>query len=148
MTQKKAGVYTGAYTSEISFPLGGIGSGCVGLAGNGRLVDWELFNRPNKGGLNGFSHFAIKAERGGKLLDARVVQGDLMGPRAGNGTAAYAGFGFGPDRATMAGLPHFRKVTFQGQFPLANLTFEEPAFPGTVRLTAFNPFIPLLLAES
>ncbi len=143
MTQKKAGVYTGAYTSEISFPMGGIGSGCVGLAGNGRLVDWELFNRPNKGGLNGFSHFAIKAERGGKLLDARVVQGDLMGPRAGNGTAAYAGFGFGPDRATMAGLPHFRKVTFQGQFPLANLTFEEPAFPGTVSLTAFNPFIPL-----
>ncbi len=143
MSKKKVGVYTGAQTTEISFPLGGIGSGCVGLSGNGRLVDWELFNRPNKGGLNGFSHFAIKAERGGKVVDARVVQGDLTGPRAGNGTTAFAGFGFGPDRSTMGGFPHFRKVSFTGQFPLANLTFEEPSFPGAVQLTAFNPFIPL-----
>jgi len=144
MSKKIAGLYEGTQTSEISFPLGGIGSGCVGLAGNGRLVDWELFNKPNKGGSNEFSHFAIKAERNGKLLDARTVQGDLMGPRSGNGASSgCAGFGFGPDRCTMAGLPHFRKVRFQGRFPLANLTFEEPAFPGTVRMTAFNPFIPL-----
>jgi uncharacterized protein (DUF608 family) len=76
MSKKNAGIYEGDQTTEISFPLGGIGSGCLGLAGNGRLVDWELFNRPNKGGLNGFSHFAIKAERAGTLIDARVVQGD------------------------------------------------------------------------
>ncbi len=143
MSKKKAGVYEGVQTSEISFPLGGIGSGCVGLSGNGRLVDWELFNRPNKGVLNGFSHFAIKAERDGKVLDARVLQGDLMGPRSGNGTVAFGGFGFGPDRCTMAGLPHFRKVSFEGRFPFANLSFEEPAFPGGVRMTAFNPLIPL-----
>lgn len=148
MTVSKAFVYEGNRTGEISFPLGGIGSGCVGLAGNGRLIDWEIFNRPNKGGLNGFSHFAIKAERGGRVLDARVLQGDWRGPRSGNGTAAFAGFGFGPDRCTMAGLPHFRKVSFLGQFPLANLTFEEPGFPGTVRMTAFNPFIPLNDADS
>ena len=143
MGKKQAGVYQGVQTTEISFPLGGIGSGCVGLAGNGRLVDWELFNKPNKGGLNGFSHFAIKAERGGKVLDARVIQGDLMGPRAGSGAGVYAGYGFGPDRATMAGLPHFRKVSFLGQFPMATLTLEEPDFPGTVQMSAFNPFIPL-----
>ena len=40
-------------------------SGCIGLAGNGRLTDWEIFGRPNKGGNNGFSHFAVKAERNG-----------------------------------------------------------------------------------
>ena len=40
--------YEQEYLKEISFPLGGIGSGCIGLAGNGRLVDWEIFNRPNK----------------------------------------------------------------------------------------------------
>ena len=57
-------VYRGAKTNQISFPLGGIGSGSIGLAGNGRLLDWEIFNRPNKGSVNGFSHFAIKAESG------------------------------------------------------------------------------------
>ena len=39
-------VYKEEKTREISFPLGGIGTGCVGLAGNGQLVDMEIFNRP------------------------------------------------------------------------------------------------------
>ena len=69
--------YVGDRTNEISFPLGGIGSGSIGLAGNGRLIDWEIFNRPNKESYNGFSHIAVKAERQGKLLDARVLNGDV-----------------------------------------------------------------------
>ncbi len=56
-------LYRGAKLSQISFPLGGVGTGCIGLAGNGRLIDWEIFNRPNKGSFNGFSHFAIKVEK-------------------------------------------------------------------------------------
>lgn len=54
-------LYRGEHTREISFPLGGIGTGCLGLGGDGRFKEWEIFNRPNKGGLNGFSHFAVKA---------------------------------------------------------------------------------------
>lgn len=77
-------VYTGRRTNEISLPLGGIGTGSIGLAGNGRLVDWEIFNRPSKGSVNGFSHFAVKAEAGGKLLDARVLNGDLPPPYVGS----------------------------------------------------------------
>ena len=46
-------IYKGRNTKEISFPLGGIGSGCIGLGGDGRLVDWEIFNRPSKGSRNG-----------------------------------------------------------------------------------------------
>ena len=54
-------IYRGSKLKEISFPLGGIGTGSVGLAGNGALIDWEIFNRPNKGSKNGYSCFAIKA---------------------------------------------------------------------------------------
>ena len=43
--------YQNEYTQEISFPLGGIGSGCIGLDGGGRLIDWEIFNRPAKGNI-------------------------------------------------------------------------------------------------
>ena len=32
-------IYQNEYQKEISFPLGGIGSGCVGLSGDGRLID-------------------------------------------------------------------------------------------------------------
>ena len=137
-------LYTGSKTNQISFPLGGIGTGCVGLAGNGRLIDWEIFNRPNKGSVNGFSHFAVKAEADGELLDARVLHGDLNPPYTGEGGSSnYRGFGWGPQREYLTGMPHFRSVEFRGEFPLADLSFVDDHFPGTVRLRAFNPFIPL-----
>lgn len=75
--------YRGKSLSQIVFPLGGIGTGCIGLAGNGRLVDWEIFNRPNKESYNGFSHFAVKAVKNGELVDARILNGDLQAPYMG-----------------------------------------------------------------
>ncbi len=104
-------IYRGKKTKAISFPLGGIGTGCIGLAGNGRLIDWEIFNRPNKGSVNGFSHFAIKAESADKVVDARVLYGDLLPPYTGDmATPMWASFGFGPRREYLTGLPHFRDV--------------------------------------
>ena len=140
------GVYSGERLREISFPLGGIGTGCIGLAGSGRLIDWEIFNRPNKGSINGYSHFAVKAERGGQILDARVLNGDLTADHTGelHGSARSADqFGFGPSRGRMAGAPHMDDVTFTGEFPMAHLAFASGSFPGAVEMTAFNPFIPL-----
>ncbi|MHC4251896.1 MAG: GH116 family glycosyl-hydrolase [Planctomycetota bacterium] len=142
-------IYTGRRTSQISFPLGGIGTGCIGLAGNGRLVDWEIFNRPSKGSVNGFSHFAVRAERDGKVIDARVLQGDLPPPYIGEMTATkYSGFGFGPKREFLAGAPHFESVTFRGEFPVAELEFEGGRFPGRARMRAFNPLVPLQADDS
>ncbi len=141
--------YEGEMGKEISFPIGGIGSGCIGLAGNGRLIDWEIFNRPNKGSVNGFSHFAVKAERDGKVLGARVLHGDAQPPLVGTlGRTMYVGYGWGPIRETMAGVPHFRDVAFEGAYPFARLTFSDPQFPGNAALSAWNPFIPLNEADS
>lgn len=130
-------------TREISFPLGGIGTGCIGLAGNGQLIDMEIFNRPNKGSHAGMSHFAVKAEDEGKVLDVRVLNGDSFTPYTGKyNRPHFNSYGFGSDRATLAGLPHFRECEFTGEFPVASLRFSERKFPGEVTLTAFNPFIP------
>ncbi len=137
--------YIGRKTNEISFPLGGIGSGCIGLAGNGRLIDWEIFNRPNKGSLNGMSHFAVKAEHQGELVDARILQGDLPPPYMGEMANAKfnSGFGWGPRRENVAGMPHFREHSFTGTFPTAKIDFGgEDKFPGQVSLHAWSPFIP------
>jgi len=138
--------YRGSQTREISFPLGGIGAGAIGLAGSGRLIDWEIYNRPNKGSFNGFSHFAIRAERSGQVIDARVLNSDLHPPYSGslNG-GAFGSFGFGANRETLSGMPHFREVAFTGTFPTAELSFIDEAnrFPAEVRLLAYNPFIPL-----
>src|ERR1700721_397626 len=50
--------------------------------------------------------------------------------------------GFGPNRDSVAGAPHFDDVTFVGRFPVAELAFRHEGFPGRVRMTAFSPFIP------
>lgn len=146
MDQKEYFLYRGVRSSQISFPLGGIGSGSIGLAGNGRLIDWEIFNRPNKGSVNGFSHFAIRAEEGGpegKVIAARILHGDLQPPYAGEFTGTHTRtFGWGPKREYMTGLPHFPQVDFRGEYPLADLTFHDEHFPGKVSQRAFNPFIP------
>ena len=136
-------IYTKQKAKNISFPLGGIGTGCIGLAGNGELQDWEIFNRPNKCSRNGYSHFAIKASYAGKSI-LKVLHGDtnenLMGTSCAS--SGHYGFGYGPRGNSFAGFPHFKDVTFDGAFPVARLTFSDEDFPATVRLCAFNPLIP------
>jgi uncharacterized protein (DUF608 family) len=137
-------VYQGERTRYIRFPLGGIGSGGLSVSGSGRLVDWSIRNRPALQGFNGYSHFAVKAEQDGKLLDARVLNGPYdENPSGGPGLRPmFDGFGHGAMRQTLAGVPHFRQVDFYGRFPAADLVFSDDRFPGAVRMTALSPFIP------
>lgn len=140
--------YSGESAREVRFPLGGIGTGSISLAGNGHLTDVEVFNHPDKGYLHGYTHFAVKAEHQGQRLDARILQGDWHGVASGQWQLQdrlrkrHTGYGVGPDCQSMAGMPHFSRCEFSGEFPLAQLTFSDPAFPGTITLLAFNPFIP------
>lgn len=135
--------YSGDNLRAISFPLGGIGTGSIGLAGNGALIDWEIRNKPNKRSLNDFSFFAVKAEKDGKFLSARVLNGDLTGPYHGDSKGMHCpGYGFGVARGSMAGVPHFKTNTFEGSYPFAKVSFERDSFPGRPSVTAFNPFIP------
>ena len=135
--------YEKDFTSQISFPLGGIGSGSIGLAGNGSLIDWEIFNAPAKGTLNGRSHFAVRAEKDGKVIDARILNGDYPVPYTGQyNPKLFQGYGWGPRSETMAGMPHFEKHIFKGEYPVAQIDFEDPKFPAETSLKAWSPFIP------
>ena len=136
-------ILTGEKLRAVSFPVGGIGAGCIGIAGNGDLAEWEVFNRPAKGERNGMSHFAVRAEReGGGGVDARILHGDFAGELSGAGDALFAGFGFGPDGDSLCGLPHFRSVSLRGEFPVGEWSFRDPRFPGDATLAAWSPFVP------
>ncbi|MCY4446921.1 MAG: GH116 family glycosyl-hydrolase [Rhodobacteraceae bacterium] len=136
--------YDGEATRYATFPLGGIGAGSIGIGADGRLKDWEIYNRPAKGSLNGFTHFAVKAMRGDQLIDIRLLNGEYKGNAAGElqGTP-YNTFGFGPRRETMAGFPWFNETSLQGPYPVAELSFKDVRFPGSVKMEAFSPFVPL-----
>lgn len=137
--------YKNEYLQEIAFPLSGIGSGGLSISGIGELIDWELTGRANKRSVNEYSHFAIKAERNGEVVDARILHGDLTGSLIGSSEASHHhswGYGQGPNRTTLAGLSHFPDVTFEGKFPFAELSYKCGSMPADIRLTVYNPFIP------
>ena len=136
-------VYENEHLNKISFPLGGIGTGSVGLRGNGSFYDWEIWNKPNKGSINGYTHIAVTYDDGKKRI-AKVLQGDRAEDLEGHyGYPSVRGFGFGPQAQTMCGFPHFSRCVFDGRFPTAEITFSDDGFPGKVVLRAFNPFVPL-----
>jgi uncharacterized protein (DUF608 family) len=137
-------VYEGDRARHIAFPLGGIGAGGLAISGSGRLVDWSIRNRPGLQSFNGYSHFAIKAEQDGRVLDARVLNGPYEGTPTGSPSTRkfFDGFGFGANRNTLTGVPHFKATTFTGRFPVAEVDFHDERFPGQVRLVAWSPFIP------
>ena len=135
--------YTGEHLKEIIFPMGGIGTGSIGIAGNGILRDWEIKNRPDKGSLNGHTHFAIKlTDTTGKTY-VKIISGDVTKDIMGQySKGQFYGYGFGPSAGTMCGFPHFRNVELEVKFPFAFFTFTDKDFPGKVKLTAWSPFIP------
>lgn len=85
----------------------------------------------------------------GEKSVAKVLHGDTLENLMGTSCASYvhSGFGYGPRINSLLGFPHFKDVTFEGNYPLARLTFADEEFPLDVRLVAFNPFIPHDLLE-
>lgn len=137
-------IYEGKKLKEISFPLGGIGTGSIGLMGNGNFIDWEIFNRPNKRSENLNTFFVLRAEYPDGKVVCKVLMGDYNRDFSGNiGVERWHGYGCGASSGSMCAYPHFSNVSFKGEFPIAEITFTDDDFPAEVKLEAFNPFIPL-----
>jgi uncharacterized protein (DUF608 family) len=131
--------FSGASLAQVAFPLGGIGTGTVSLGGRGNLQDWEIFNRPNKGGKLDHTFFALRAQpKGGKAV-AKVLEREYLPPFAN-------GHGFQP--GLLAGLARFKEVSFRGEYPFAWVDFQDDEMPVQVSLEAFNPFIPMNVEDS
>ncbi len=127
-------VFEAAHLNEIAFPLGGIGTGTVSLGGRGNLRDWEIFNRPNKGGTLPFSFVALWVKEGEEKPITKVIEAPVPPPYRG---------GHGIPRESGEGLPRFRGARFTGEYPIARIDFEDPALCLGVTLEAFTPFIPM-----
>jgi len=138
-TIKYPRIFTGRELAMISFPLGGIGAGSIGLGGRGQLRDWEIFNRPDKGGSPQYAFPSIWAQVGKRKPVVRVLEARIMPPYEG-----FMGLGF----ANVPGLPRLESCTFTGQFPLARIEFHDSELPVQVSLEAFTPFIPLEAEDS
>src|ERR1700677_2240322 len=125
--------FRGRQLRMISFPLGGVAAGSLGLGGRGQLVNWEIFNRPNKGYRPQYAFPAIWAQVGNGKPVARVLESRMLPPYEGQD-------GLGSNN--VPGLSRLESATFTGAYPLAHIDFEDRTLPVKVELDAFSPFIP------
>jgi uncharacterized protein (DUF608 family) len=126
--------FTGPGLKMISFPLGGIGAGSIGLGGRGQLRDWEIFNRPDKGNSPQYAFASIWVSEHGKESRAHVLEARLEEPYEGQD-------GLGSQNAP--GLSRLQGATFTGEFPQARIDFHDDRLPVKISLGAGTPFIPL-----
>jgi uncharacterized protein (DUF608 family) len=117
----------------VSFPLGGIGTGTIGLGGRGELRDWEIYNNPNLGYRPPYTMAYIFAKQGGRKI-ARVLERQLLPPHHASG---------GLPPAEFPGLPRLKEAIFVGTYPFARVAFQDKDLPVEVVLEAFNPMIPM-----
>ena len=125
--------FRGRQLKMISFPLGGVAAGSLGLGGRGQLIDWEMFNRPNKGFRPLYAFPAIWARAEGGKPVARVLESRIQPPFAGPD---------GLGSSNVPGLARLESATFTGEYPLARIDFEDRSLPVKVTLDSFSPFIP------
>jgi non-lysosomal glucosylceramidase len=124
--------YDASHLDRISLPLGGVGTGTVGLGGRGDLRDFELGNRPGKGFRPEWAFFAVRAAAGAEPPVALAVEGPVPLER-------YEG-AFGAT-AAHHGLPRFRDCHFEAAYPLGQVVLGDDAFPLDVTLQGFNPLV-------
>ena len=73
-------VFRGPHLKMISFPLGGVGAGSLGLGGRGQLRDWEIFNRPQRGFSPQYAFPSIWVQSGDAKPIARVLEARILPP--------------------------------------------------------------------
>ncbi len=117
-------VYEDEHLEAISFPLGGIGAGCIQINGNGQLAIWQIFNN-FQGAFVPHSFLAVRAKPASGPPVVRALQTTSVGPFS-----------------KMGGL------TFRGEYPFACYDFEDESLPVNVSMEAFTPLIPLNVRDS
>jgi len=137
-------VYTGEHLRCVALPLGGIGTGTISICGDGSLRQWEIVNQVNHQGYVPQSFFAVWAKPPRGQAVARVLQ---MKPLSDENftPAASVSDHIVPDelKELMDDLPGVEAVEFVGEYPIAQLTYEDDALPVGVKCECFSPFVPL-----
>lgn len=132
-------VFTASSLAMISYPLGGIGAGSIGLGGRGQLRDWEIFNRADKGNSLSYAFPSIWVQSEGSKPAAHVLEARIGPPYEGQD---------GLGSRNVPGLSRLQGATFTGEFPFARIDFHDQQLPLEVKLEAWSPFIPLDADES
>ena len=129
----KKEIFKGKSLDNIGMPCGGVGTGQLYLCGDGTLGCWQIFNDAQSNWVAGT--FATYAHRGTtKPVD--------------QGFAVVVETGDDPSIVKTLSRDGFPEVSFQGEYPIGTVRYEDSGCPVKVEMEAFSPFIPLNAKDS
>jgi non-lysosomal glucosylceramidase len=137
-------VYEGEHLRALAMPLGGIGCGSVAICGDGGLRQWQIVNNVCHDAHVPHSFFAVRVQTGSAEPVARVLMSgahydDAFDPAPGVSDHVVPA----ASRQLLAALPGVTRIRFVGEYPMAEVHYEDDALPIAVVLEAFSPFVPL-----
>jgi uncharacterized protein (DUF608 family) len=126
-------------------PLGGIGAGSICLNGYGGLQDFAIHERPATTALPSMwssnsnqAAFAVLHIKGSPSV-TKLVEGPFPPFKIFDQGLQ----GQGLRRGGHEGFPRFQKCVFKGEYPFGEARLTDSSVPLEVKLTGWNPFIPL-----
>ena len=141
----------------IGMPVGGICCGSMYLGGDGRLWNWDIFNRKFEGTLpTSVSWQDVGMDSSGRKGSLRNRDGSRYVKPATSADSPAIAQGFALRVVSHAGKTDVRPldasgwadVGFTGQYPIGTVTYADAAAAVAVKLEAFSPFIPLNADDS
>ena len=130
--------YDQDHLRQISLPIGGIGTGTVGLGGRGELRDWEIANVPGIGFSttqkgNNAPFFAIYVKEDGQAPKTKMLAGKVQVGEYEEGEGKPCDH---------HGLPRFAFSSFDAAYPFGQVNLSDDYIPVQVRIKGFNPMVP------
>lgn len=138
--------YEGSLNRHSAFPMGGIGTGCLCLDGQGALQHASIRHRPEMWNSPG----SIAAVHAGDDAGARVLEGPLpdwktYGPANSEAKNPWLFWlsqtGLG-NACPTGGLPSFANSSITARFPFAEVCLQDDDYPLEASVTGWSPFVP------
>jgi uncharacterized protein (DUF608 family) len=137
--------FSGDSATQVAMPLGGIGTGSICLNGYGGLQDFAIHERPATTALPAMwssnsnqAAFAVLHVKGSPSV-TKLVEGPFPPFKIFDQGLQ----GQGLRRGGFEGFPRFQKCVFKGEYPFGEARLSDLAVPIEVKVTGWNPFIPL-----
>lgn len=140
--------FSGDTATQVAMPIGGIGAGSICINGYGGLQDFAIHARPATTALPSVwssnspqAAFAVLHVKGfeGSPSVTKLVEGPFPPFKIFDQGLQ----GQGLRRGGFEGFPRFQKCTFEGEYPFGEARLTDSSVPIEVKLTGWNPFIPL-----
>lgn len=134
----------------VAFPLGGIGTGNISLAGDGSLRQWQIVNNVYHLGFIPASFFFVQTQLAETdKWKTKILEKDIKLPKDFE-AAKTVNDHIIPQKVMIRHEKYdcVQDLIFEGEYPFAKIKYIDEEIPIEIKLEAWNPMIPLDVKNS